>query len=131
MGPLASAPARVLGLPGRCFAAVARALPSRGPAAGFCLSRAQRAERSAQRGRALAPALHPQVFRVDPVRNLMYVRGQVPGHKGNWVLVKDAVKMGLARQPPLPVPTLLGGPAASEVTVAPKPEADPFEYREG
>ncbi|KAL4452373.1 hypothetical protein ABPG75_008035 [Micractinium tetrahymenae] len=72
-----------------------------------------------------------QVFRVDPVRNLLYVRGQVPGHKGNWVLVKDAVKMGLAQQPPLPVPTLLGGPAAGEATVAPRPEADPFDYREG
>lgn len=71
------------------------------------------------------------MFRVDPVRNLLYVRGQVPGHKGNWVLVKDAVKMGLAQQPPLPVPTLLDGPAVSEVTVAPKLEADPFDYREG
>lgn len=59
------------------------------------------------------------------------MRGQVPGHKGNWVLVKDAVKVGLAQQPPLPVPTLLAGPAASEATVAPKPEADPYDYREG
>lgn len=65
---------------------------------------------------------------MDPVRNLLYVQGQVPGHKGNWVLVRDSVKKSLAQQPPLPVPTLLGG--ATEVTVAPKGEADPFDYRE-
>ena len=70
-----------------------------------------------------------QVFRVDPVRNLLYVRGQVPGHKGNFVLVRDSVKKGVAQQPPLPVPTLLGG--AAEVTVAPRSEVDPFDYREG
>ena len=67
---------------------------------------------------------------MDPARNLVYVRGQVPGHKGNWVLVKDAVKKGAAEQPPLPVPTLLDGAAAAEVTVAPKREADPYAYKE-
>ncbi|KAI7844183.1 hypothetical protein COHA_002318 [Chlorella ohadii] len=69
-----------------------------------------------------------QVFRVDPVRNLLYVRGQVPGHKGNWVLVKDSVKKSTAQQPPLPVPTMLE--ATAEVTVAPKAEGDPYAYRE-
>lgn len=39
--------------------------------------------------RAYTADCHAQVFRVDPARNLLYVRGQVPGHKGNWVLVKD------------------------------------------
>ena len=72
-----------------------------------------------------------QVFRVDPLRNLVYVQGQVPGHKGNFVLVRDSAKKTLAQQPPLPVPTLLGGAAAAEVTVAPKADVDPFEYREG
>lgn len=69
-----------------------------------------------------------QVFRVDPVRNLLYVRGQVPGHKGNWVLVRDAVKKSLAQQPPLPVPTLLE--AVHEVTVAPKSPVDPYDFKE-
>lgn len=69
-----------------------------------------------------------QVFRVDPARNLLYVQGHVPGHKGNWVLVKDSVKKTLAQQPPLPVPTLLGGEVG--VTVMPKPTLDPFDYRE-
>lgn len=71
-----------------------------------------------------------QVFRVDPQRNLVYVQGQVPGHKGNWVLIKDSVKKTVAEQPPLPVPTALGGAATEEVTVAPKREEDPYTYRE-
>jgi large subunit ribosomal protein L3 len=69
-----------------------------------------------------------QVFRVDPARNLLYVRGQVPGHKGNWVLVKDAVKKSVHEQPPLPVPTLLD--AAMEVMVAAKRDIDPFAFKE-
>lgn len=40
------------------------------------------------------------VFKVDPARNLLYLKGMVPGHKGNFVLVKDAVKMGFEQQPP-------------------------------
>lgn len=32
------------------------------------------------------------VHRIDNVRNLIYVRGAVPGHSGNWVRVRDAVK---------------------------------------
>ena len=32
------------------------------------------------------------LYAIDPVRNLLYVKGQVPGHKGNFVLVKDAVR---------------------------------------
>jgi len=32
------------------------------------------------------------VYQVDPSRNLLYVVGQVPGHKGNFVLVKDAIR---------------------------------------
>lgn len=68
------------------------------------------------------------VFRVDPARNLLYVRGQVPGHKGNWVLVRDSVRKTVAQQPPLPVPTTLEGGA--DVTVAPRADADPFAYKE-
>lgn len=32
------------------------------------------------------------VYRIDNERNLIYVRGAVPGHSGNWVRVRDAVK---------------------------------------
>jgi large subunit ribosomal protein L3 len=33
-----------------------------------------------------------RVYRVDDPRNLIYVRGAVPGNSGNWVRVRDAVK---------------------------------------
>ena len=69
-----------------------------------------------------------QVFRVDPLRNLLYVRGHVPGHKGNFVLVRDSAKKTLEQQPPLPVPTLLEGEA--RVTVAPRAATDPYDYKE-
>ena len=34
-----------------------------------------------------------EVVRTDAARGLIFVRGSVPGHKGSWLLVKDAVKM--------------------------------------
>lgn len=68
-------------------------------------------------------------MQVDPLRNLIYVKGQVPGHKGNFVRVKDAVKKRFAEQPQRPFPTFLeqytGG-----VVYAPKEEHNPFEPRE-
>jgi large subunit ribosomal protein L3 len=36
-----------------------------------------------------------RVVRTDELRNLIYVRGAVPGNSGNWVRVRDAVKKKL------------------------------------
>lgn len=69
------------------------------------------------------------VWRVDPERNLLWVRGQVPGHKGNFVLVKDAVRVGPETQPPRPVPSWMEG-ELPPVSVAPREGTDPFEYKE-
>jgi large subunit ribosomal protein L3 len=33
-----------------------------------------------------------EIVRTDAERGLIFVRGSVPGHKGSWLLVKDAVK---------------------------------------
>ncbi len=44
-------------------------------------------------------------MQVDAERNLVYVKGQVPGHKGNWVYIRDAVYKTAEQQPPLPWPT--------------------------
>src|SRR5687767_8433961 len=43
-----------------------------------------------------------EVVRTDAVRGLIFVRGSVPGHKGSWLIVKDAVKIG--SQDGLPYP---------------------------
>jgi large subunit ribosomal protein L3 len=67
------------------------------------------------------------VWRVDTARGLIYVRGQVPGHRGGYVHLKDAVRKGPEEQPPLPVPTHLG-PAPAVPTVAPKVGDDPYEF---
>ena len=43
------------------------------------------------------------LYKIDPVRNLLFLKGAVPGHKGNYVAVSDAVKKVL--HPELPWPT--------------------------
>ncbi len=42
------------------------------------------------------------VAKVDPARGLVMVRGSVPGSKGGWVLVRDAVKRQLPKDAPKP-----------------------------
>jgi large subunit ribosomal protein L3 len=43
-----------------------------------------------------------EVVDTDKDRGLILVRGAVPGVKGNWVLVKDAVKRPLPEGAPKP-----------------------------
>src|SRR5919107_3431430 len=43
-----------------------------------------------------------EIVRTDVERGLIFVRGSVPGHKGSWLLIKDAVKT--ARPENLPYP---------------------------
>jgi len=42
------------------------------------------------------------VVRADAERGLLMVRGAVPGHKGGWVVVRDAVKRALPKEAPMP-----------------------------
>jgi large subunit ribosomal protein L3 len=34
-----------------------------------------------------------EIVRTDPVRGLLFVKGSVPGHKGSWLSVQDAIKL--------------------------------------
>jgi large subunit ribosomal protein L3 len=43
-----------------------------------------------------------EVVRTDATRGLIFVKGSVPGHKGSWLLVKDAVKVARAEAAPYP-----------------------------
>ncbi len=54
-----------------------------------------------------------EIVRTDVERGLIFVRGSVPGHKGSWLLVKDAVKV--ARPDNVPYPAGLRALAAEIV----------------
>jgi large subunit ribosomal protein L3 len=43
-----------------------------------------------------------EVVGTDVARGLIMVRGAVPGSKGGWVLVRDAVKRSLPKEAPHP-----------------------------
>jgi len=43
-----------------------------------------------------------EVVRTDTDRGLIFVKGSVPGHKGGWLLVKDAVKVARPDTAPYP-----------------------------
>jgi large subunit ribosomal protein L3 len=43
-----------------------------------------------------------EVVRTDAGRGLIFVKGSVPGHKGNWLLVKDSVKVARPETAPYP-----------------------------
>jgi large subunit ribosomal protein L3 len=43
-----------------------------------------------------------EVAKVDVERGLIMIRGAVPGSKGGWVMVRDAVKQDLPKEAPMP-----------------------------
>ncbi|PRQ39645.1 putative ribosomal protein L3 [Rosa chinensis] len=69
------------------------------------------------------------IYKIDPARNLIWVRGQVPGAEGNFVFIKDA----FYKKPDvsmLPFPTYFApedeDPSKLEPLVADLGEVDPF-----
>ena len=58
-----------------------------------------------------------EVVRTDAERGLIFVKGSVPGHKGGWLLVKDAVKV--ARPDGAPYPAGIRQPAQQNNDDAP------------
>ncbi|KAG2246548.1 hypothetical protein Bca52824_086176 [Brassica carinata] len=70
---------------------------------------------------------------IDPARNLIWVRGQVPGAEGNFVFINDACykKPDISK---LPFPTYLApedeDPSELEPLVADLGEVDPFMLAE-
>src|SRR6476469_9465891 len=43
-----------------------------------------------------------EVVRTDPIRGLLFIKGSVPGHKGSWLTVADAVKLPRPDAAPYP-----------------------------
>jgi large subunit ribosomal protein L3 len=53
-----------------------------------------------------------EIVRTDAERGLLFVKGSVPGHKGGWLTVQDAVKV--ARNENVPYPAGLKQAAAAQ-----------------
>ncbi|QLC27011.1 50S ribosomal protein L3 [Parasphingopyxis algicola] len=43
-----------------------------------------------------------EIVRTDAARGLIFIKGSVPGHKGAWLIVNDAVKVPLHEDAPIP-----------------------------
>ena len=43
-----------------------------------------------------------EVVRTDPIRGLLFIKGSVPGHKGSWLTVQDAIKLPRPDAAPYP-----------------------------
>ena len=43
-----------------------------------------------------------EVVRTDPIRGLLFIKGSVPGHKGSWLTVSDAIKLPRNENAPYP-----------------------------
>jgi len=71
-------------------------------------------------GQEAVTTLNLTVFRVDPERGLIILRGAVPGAEGGYVKIRDAAK----RTPPpgLPTPGAYKGGGADEVAAEPAAE---------
>ena len=68
-----------------------------------------------------------EIVEVNTDRGLILVKGAVPGSKGGYVLVSDAVKRSLPKEAPFPA-GLIGDPAAAdEEAIAAETEAEADE----
>ena len=47
-----------------------------------------------------------EVVRTDPIRGLLFIKGSVPGHKGSWLTVSDAIKLPRPDAAPYPAAIL-------------------------
>ena len=43
-----------------------------------------------------------EIVRTDPIRGLLFIKGSVPGHKGAWLTVSDAIKLPRNENAPYP-----------------------------
>lgn len=68
-----------------------------------------------------------QIYKIDSKRNLIYVRGSVPGGRGTMIRVADSCKDTTKQYRILPYPTYLGDQQRPEVEVMEAPVKDPIE----
>jgi large subunit ribosomal protein L3 len=76
-------------------------------------------------GQETVTTLNLTVFRVDPERGLILLRGSVPGADGGYVKIRDAVKRAQPADLPKPGAIKGGAKAAAEPAAAEEPAAEP------
>lgn len=78
-------------------------------------------------GNATRTGQNLKLLRIDPVKNLLYVKGCVAGNAGTFCRVTDATKGPFWPSPP-PFPTAFGAQYDNlkDIIDAPVPEKDPF-----
>jgi large subunit ribosomal protein L3 len=72
-----------------------------------------------------------RVVKTDPERGLIMIRGAVPGAKGGWVLLRDAVKRSLPEAAPKPGAFRKGSGEAANGHSASEPAAEPVQAEAG
>lgn len=65
--------------------------------------------------------------RVDPVRNLMWIKGSVHGPQGAFVMVRDARRKRQDEVEQLPFPTRIGDPGETQQATPKRNEYDTFK----
>ena len=85
-------------------------------------------------GDSTVTTLNLKVLRTDPARGLLLVEGAVPGAKGGWIMVRDAVKRARPKEAPMPGAFRQPGEAPPgpepKKEEAPKAEAAPEPKKE-
>ena len=71
--------------------------------------------------------LNLKVIRTDVERGLILVEGAVPGTKGGWIYVRDAIKKAAPKDLPMPGKFKLAGETATEAPAAAAPATDNTE----
>ncbi|MFA5601258.1 MAG: 50S ribosomal protein L3, partial [Phenylobacterium sp.] len=74
-------------------------------------------------GQETVTTLNLTIWRVDPERNLILVKGAVPGSEGSYVKIRDAVKAALPAEAPKPGAFRKAGGAAQQEAAQAEPAA--------
>ena len=69
---------------------------------------------SGHMGQVLVTTQNVEIAKVDVERGLIMIKGGVPGSKGSWVMVRDAVKRALPKEAPKPAAVRKPAPAAQQ-----------------
>lgn len=68
-----------------------------------------------------------EVVKLEPIRNLIYVKGSIPGNKGEYVTIIDSYKNKFKIPPPFPTWNKTELPKETDL-IAPVSSQDPYKW---